>query len=130
MRNRLLPIVLALFWHYLASRTFLFTFYPKKHCQHCIGFSTEFCVKKHHLTLSMSSKAAFCLILVKGAEEAWEIGLMGQLLPSLQVGVRGSSKAYSPINQYLGKIRLGGTIMQKNISIHDRIQQFPVTFCC
>ena len=38
-----------------------------------------------YLTLFMSSKASqmhFALILVKGAEEAWGIGLIGQRLPS------------------------------------------------
>ena len=31
------------FWHYLASRAlFFFTFYPKKHCQHYFGFSTDY----------------------------------------------------------------------------------------
>ena len=73
----------------------------------------------------MSSKASqmhFALILVKGAEEAWGIGLIGQRLPyrnpvhhSFQDGVihvvieeqwksasqgRDSSRAYSAINQW------------------------------
>ena len=65
---------------------FFFTFYPTKHCQHNFGFSTDylynFVLKSTILLYLCRPKPHFALILVKGAEEAWGIGLIGQRLPS------------------------------------------------
>ena len=93
----------------------------------------------------MSSKAAFALILVKGAEEDW--GMMGQRLPSrnpvhhtrskmasstLSSRNNGSQPAKAEITRertlpsISGKNKTRGNCdAKKNISIHDRIQQYP-----
>ena len=57
-------MVLAFFfWHYLTSRAFFFTLSLKSPASIVLDFWLITCitfVKKHNLTLSMSSKAAFC----------------------------------------------------------------------
>ena len=97
----------------------------------------------------MSSKASqmhFALISVKGAEEAWGIGLIGQRLPSrnpvhhtrskmasstLSSRNNGSQPAKAEIARertlpsISGKNKTRGNCDAKNITVHDRIQQYP-----
>ena len=97
----------------------------------------------------MSSKASqmhFALILVKGAEEAWGIGLIGQRLPSrnpvhhtrskmasstLSSRNNGSQPAKAEIARertlpsISGKNKTRGNCDAKNLTVHDRIQQYP-----
>ena len=83
---RLLPIVLALFLLFFGFASIFFYILSQKALLALFWISTDYLynfVLKSTIWLYLCRpKPHFALILVKGAEEAWGIGLIGQRLPS------------------------------------------------